>query len=279
MANTALLSILCENTVTRPLAAVGEHGFSCLIETSSGTYLFDTGQGLGLLQNAIALKKDLSQVSTVILSHGHYDHTGGLVDLLRLTGEIEVVAHPGIFVERYWAGLGPRRFIGIPQRRSYLESQGCRFRFEKNFVQIAPGLWVTGEVPRRHPLEKGDANMVMIAEDGNEIPDPLLDDLSLVLETSKGLVLLLGCAHAGLVNIMTHVREKTGQDKIYAVIGGTHLMAANDELFEETLRVFDDFAVEKIAAAHCTGLPRAAQLHTRFGPRFTFAGVGTVMEI
>jgi 7,8-dihydropterin-6-yl-methyl-4-(beta-D-ribofuranosyl)aminobenzene 5'-phosphate synthase len=277
MSDSVHLTVLCENTVARPMTTVGEHGFSCLIEAAGQTYLFDTGQGLGLLQNAQALRKDLSLVSLVVLSHGHYDHTGGLPDLLRLTGEVEVVAHPGIFVERYWAGLGPRRFIGIPQQRAYLESLGCRFRFESTFSQIAPGVWVTGEIPRRHPLETGDVNMVMIGMDGSDKPDSLCDDTSLVIETSKGLILLLGCAHAGLINIMTYVGEKTGQNKIYAVVGGTHLMTASDELFEETMQVFDDFSVEKIAAAHCTGLPRAAQLYARFGPRFTFAGVGTTL--
>ncbi|WP_305045838.1 MBL fold metallo-hydrolase [Geoalkalibacter sp.] len=272
-------TILCENTVGRPVAAVGEHGFACLIETAAGTSLFDTGQGLGLLQNARALRKDLAQVDRVILSHGHYDHAGGLPDLLRLRGETEVVAHPGIFVERWWAGLGPRRFIGIPYQRAYLESLGGRFRFEKSFAPIADGMWVTGDVPRHHSLEKGDPHMIIVDESGRELPDPLCDDLSLVLETAKGPVVVLGCAHAGLINILRHVRERTGWKKIHAVIGGTHLMAASDELFEETVRALDDFGVDKIAAAHCTGLPRAAQLHARFGSRFIFAAVGTVIEV
>lgn len=272
------LTILCENTVGRPIAAIGEHGFACLIERGADTYLFDTGQGLGLLQNARALKKDLARVSTVVLSHGHYDHTGGLPDLLRLTGEIEVVAHPDIFSERYWAGLGPRRFIGIPYQRPYLENLGCRFRFTSSFTPLAPGLWVTGEIPRRHPLEKGDANMVMIEANGRETIDPLSDDLSLVIDAPRGLVVVLGCAHAGLINILHHVRAKTGREKIYAIVGGTHLMAASDALFEETVRALDEFGVEKIAAAHCTGLPRAAQLQARFGARFVFATVGTQLE-
>ncbi len=273
------LSVLCENSVGRPIAAVGEHGFACLVETAHGSTLFDTGQGLGLLQNARALRKDLSQLDRVVLSHGHYDHTGGLPDLLRLTGEIDIVAHPDIFSERYWVGLGPRRYIGIPFQRPYLENLGARFRFETGFSQVAPGLWITGEVPRRHPLEKGDRNMVATGMDGQESQDPLRDDLSLVIETGKGPVLLVGCAHAGLINILHHVRDRGGWTKFYAVIGGTHLIAADDELFAETIKTLEKFSVEKIGTAHCTSLPRAAQLQAHFDGRFLFASVGTVLEI
>ncbi|MDO3379979.1 MBL fold metallo-hydrolase [Geoalkalibacter halelectricus] len=273
------LTILCENTVGRPIAAVGEHGFACLIESGRDMYLFDTGQGLGLVRNARALKKDLTRVSKVILSHGHYDHTGGLPDLLTLTGPIEVIAHPGIFAERYWSGLGPRRYIGIPHRRPYLQSLGCRFRFETDFSALAPGIWITGEVPRRHPLEKGDANMVSVDAQGRETTDALMDDLSLVIDSPRGLILVLGCAHAGLINILHHVREKTGRDRFHAVVGGTHLMAADDAQFEDTVRALEEFGVEKIAAGHCTGLARAAQLHARLKERFVFAAVGTQMEV
>lgn len=276
--NSVCLTVLCENSIGRPLAVVGEHGFSCLIETASGSYLFDTGQGFGLLRNARALRKDLSAVKKVIISHGHYDHTGGLPDLLSVTGEIEVIAHPEIFSDRYWAGQGPTRYIGIPFKRPYLETLGARFRFESKFCEIAPGLWITGEVPRCTAVEKPEQNMVRVRADGSRDQDPLNDDLSLVVETDKGPILLLGCAHAGLINILHHAKKKMGWDRFYAVIGGTHLVGADDDRVAATIEALEEFSVQKIGTAHCTSLPRAAQLHAHFGSRFLFASVGTVLE-
>lgn len=273
------LTILCENTSGPPRGTVGEHGFACFIETEAGNYLLDTGQGVGLTHNAALLGKDLSSVKAVLLSHGHYDHTLGLPDLLRRTGPVDVFAHPNIFAERYADDRHGRHFVGIPWRRAYLESLGARFRFEKDYCQVAPGLYLSGEIPRLNELEKGDLRLVVPAGDGTFLPDPLLDDLSLVINSSKGLVLVLGCAHAGVVNIMEHVCRKTGQDKIYAVIGGTHLGFAGPEEFQEASRAFREFGVEQIGVSHCTGLPRAAQLYSQYTERFFFGTVGTVLEV
>lgn len=273
------LTVLCENSVGRPVAAVGEHGFACLIETAGGSYLFDTGQGLGLMRNARALRKDLAALRGVLLSHGHYDHTGGLPELLRLTSPLEVFAHPEIFAERYWVGADSTRFIGLPFRRPYLEGLGARFRLSRDYCRVAPGLYLSGEVPRRTSFERGDPHMMAaLGDDGALVPDPFRDDQSLVLETDKGLVVVLGCAHAGLINILSHLLERTGRDRFYAVLGGTHLGMSSDQQFAATLQALETFPVERIGVSHCTGLPRAAALQQHFGARFFFASVGTVLE-
>ncbi len=274
-----LLTILCENSCGPPRGTVGEHGFACFIETEAGNYLFDTGQGIGLVHNAALLGKDLSSIKAVFLSHGHYDHTQGLPDLLRRTGPIDVFAHPDIFAERYALDRHGRHFVGIPWRRAYLESLGARFRFKRDYSQVAPGLYLSGEVPRANDLEKGDQRLVVPAGEDLLTADPLLDDMSLVINSSKGLVLVVGCAHAGMVNIMEHVCRKTGQEKIYAVVGGTHLGFVGPEEFQETVRALREFSVEQIGVSHCTGLPRAAQLYRKFTERFFFGTVGTVLEV
>lgn len=273
------LTILCENSVAVPFGVVGEHGFACFIETPDGNYLFDTGQGFGILQNAVALKKDLGSIKGVMISHGHYDHTGGLPLVLGVRGPMDVYGHPDMFSERYWTNNDERRFIGIPFRREFLEARGARFRFSREFVEVGPGVRLTGEIPRRTAFEKGDANMIALTSKGEtQHPDPLADDLSLVVDTPKGLVLVLGCAHAGMVNIIDHIMETLNRDRIYAVIGGTHLGFSRDEQFEETLKTLDRFKIEKIGVSHCTGLIKAAQLHARLGDRFFFGSVGTMLE-
>lgn len=272
------LTILCENSSGPPRGTVGEHGFACFIETEAGNYLFDAGQGQGIGHNARLLGKDLSRINAILLSHGHYDHTEGLPEVLRQTGPVDVFAHPGIFAERYAVDRHGRHFIGVPWRRAYLESLGAQFRFEKDYCQVAPGIYLSGEIPRCDGVDRGDKRLAVPTGDGQFVTDPLLDDLSLVINSSKGLILLLGCAHSGLVNIMEHVHSLTGKEHIYAVVGGTHLENVGPEEFQEVVEALRRFGVEQIGVSHCTGLRRAAQLYSQFTERFFFGTVGTVIE-
>jgi len=273
------LTVLCENCVGRPNGTIGEHGFACFIETPAGNLLFDTGSGASLLRNAEVLGRDLGSVRTVVLSHGHYDHTGGLVDLLGRTGAVDVVAHPGVFAERYWVGEHERRFIGLPLPRARYESLGARFRLESRFAPVVPGIYFSGEIPRVTPFETGDPHLMAPDAAGGLVADPFPDDAALLIETARGPILLLGCAHAGVVNTLQLIRTETGCKRLYAVLGGTHLAPASDEQFTGTVRALRSFGVERIGVSHCTGLPRAAQLHAEFGGRFFFATVGAVLEI
>jgi 7,8-dihydropterin-6-yl-methyl-4-(beta-D-ribofuranosyl)aminobenzene 5'-phosphate synthase len=277
---TIRLTILCENSVVSPFGLLGEHGFACYLETPYGSYLFDTGQGRTLIPNARQLGKDLGSLRALILSHGHYDHTGAIPQVLDGCDGLDIHAHPEIFNTRYWDVAGQRHFLGIPYRREYLETLGARFRLSREPAEIGPGVWLTGEIPRNNALEKGDRSQVAVTPAGETIcPDPVTDDLSLVVSTPVGLVLLLGCAHAGLINIMEYVTEMFSGQRIHAVVGGTHLGFADGEQFEETLRLFERCEIEKVGVSHCTGLPRSAQLAARLGKRFFFASVGTILEI
>jgi 7,8-dihydropterin-6-yl-methyl-4-(beta-D-ribofuranosyl)aminobenzene 5'-phosphate synthase len=273
------LTILCDNAVAVPFGVLGEHGFACLVETDAGSYLFDTGQGLGIVANSLALGRDLRAIRAVLLSHGHYDHTGGLPQVLRLRGAVQVHGHPELFTPRFY-GSGPqRRYIGVPFRRELLESLGAGFVLSREWSAVGPGLFLSGEVPRRTPFETGDAHMTAIGPSGETLrPDPLNDDLSLVVETGRGLVVVLGCAHAGLINILEHVCAMTGREAIHAVIGGTHLSSADEAQFEATVTALERFKVERLGVSHCTGLAGAARLYARLGQRFFFGAVGATLE-
>ncbi|MGA7827976.1 MAG: MBL fold metallo-hydrolase [Geobacteraceae bacterium] len=274
------LTILCENSVAKPFGLLGEHGFACYLETPQGNYLFDTGQGQTLVSNARQLGKDLATIKALIISHGHYDHSGAVPQVLEICNGLDVYGHPEIFAARYWEIDGKRRFLGIPYRRDYLESLGARFRLSRELVEIGPGVYLTGEIPRRTSFEKGDCRQLAVTANGEiHQPDPVTDDLSLVVDSSKGLLVVLGCAHAGLVNIIEYVTEKFAGKSIYAVVGGTHLGFASGEQFEETLKVLDRFQIEKIGVSHCTGLPKSAELCSRLGERFFFGNVGTELEV
>jgi 7,8-dihydropterin-6-yl-methyl-4-(beta-D-ribofuranosyl)aminobenzene 5'-phosphate synthase len=274
-----ILTIVCENSVGRAIPAIGEHGFACLIERGETSVLVDSGQGFGIERNARVLGKDLRRLDAAILSHGHYDHVGGLDQVLAYTGELDVFAHPDIFIPRYHRSAHVLRFIGIPQRRELLETMGANFRWTPELCEIAPGIHVTGQVPRRTSYEQGAPELVIAREDGTFAPDPFNDDMGVIVETEAGLAVVLGCAHSGMINILLQVQEQFPGRKIHAVLGGTHLGPASAEQFESTMQDLEQFGIQHIGVSHCTGQNRAAQIRERFGQRFFFGSVGAILEL
>jgi 7,8-dihydropterin-6-yl-methyl-4-(beta-D-ribofuranosyl)aminobenzene 5'-phosphate synthase len=273
------LTILCDNSVGRPFGVVGEHGFACLIETEAGNVLFDAGQGVGISGNAAALGKGLRSIRAVAISHGHYDHTGGLPAVLQQTGPVAVYGHPDMFAARTWSDGHATRYIGMRHRRDYLESLGARFHLIREPIEISPGIHLTGEVPRLNDFEKPDSQMTLHPVGRTAVcPDPIVDDLSLVVDSEKGLIVVLGCAHAGMINILDHVLNTFQRERIYAVIGGSHLGFSRPPQFDATLRAIDRFGIEKLGVSHCTGLEKAAILHARLGERFFFGCVGAELR-
>lgn len=276
---TLNLDIICENTVGRPISACGEHGFSCLIRMESGTWLFDTGSGETLLGNFDALGLDACQVDAVILSHGHYDHCGGLLPLLQKIGPRPVYSHSQVFRERFWQGQHEERDISLPYSRSELESSGASFRAVDSFTAIAPGLYFSGSIPRLDPLEEGDPHLVHRADEGEGwCPDKFDDDAALAIETQKGLVILLGCAHSGLINTVEYFRHKLSDPRIHAIVGGTHLGPASDEQFAATVEYLHRLEFDRLGVSHCTGQVRSAQLYARFPNKVFFANVGSTLK-
>ncbi len=242
--------------------------------------LFDTGQGQGLLANSIILGKDLGSVDSIVLSHGHYDHTSGLPQALQVRGEVPVFAHPDIFLDRYWSRAGEKRHIGIRFKRSWLESLGCRFEFKTGFTEIYPGIYITGQVPRTTDFEPPDPNMKIPGDaPGEMVQDQLRDDLSMVVDTQAGLVVILGCAHAGLVNILKWCSQNLPERPFHTVIGGTHLGFAGPEQFEKTLSALHQFEIKRLGASHCTGLENGSKLYCALGERFFHASVGVTVTI
>ena len=275
----ARITVLCENSVGPLSGTIGEHGFSALIEQEGADpLLFDTGQGLTLLNNARRMNKDLSKVKQVVISHGHYDHAGGLKPSLEECGPKQVFGHTGIFKPRYRVKDTAECYpIGIPASREELEALGASFDLSKEFKELAPGVCLTGQVPRVTDFEIGDQGLY--CDCGGHEADNTPDDQSLLLETEKGLVLLLGCCHSGLINTLEHVANKTGSRDVYAVIGGTHLGFCAQEQLTSTVAALRGMGIKKLAASHCTGFAASARLLREFPKEFQVAMVGYTLEV
>lgn len=273
--------VLCENSVQGQLGAIAEHGWSVWLETPHGAYLFDTGQGKALLNNAAFFRTPLADATGVLISHHHSDHTGGLRDaLLALAPRgVPVYAHQDLFKDSWAVRQEQRHHIGVPFSASMLETAGARFELEREWREIAPGMFMTGEVPRRHAFEIGDLNLFHYDADGQFVVDPIRDDQTVVFDTDDGLFVVLGCSHAGLINILDYIVEQTGQTRFHTIVGGTHLGPVSQEQVEQTVEALQRYDIGRIGVSHCTGPVVAARLAHEFGERFFFCSVGTVIEV
>ncbi|MDP2970370.1 MAG: MBL fold metallo-hydrolase, partial [Deltaproteobacteria bacterium] len=163
-------------------------------------------------------------------------------------------------------------------KRGYLEALGANFISNHTFLEVERGIYLTGEVPRKTSFEKPD-HRLFSEVDGKTSQDIFLDDQSLILDTEKGLILILGCAHSGMINIIHHVIHKTGKKRFHAILGGTHLDFLTPEQLEESIKALKQMEIEKIGVSHCTGMRAAFRLHQEFKDRFFYGSVGCVLKL
>lgn len=279
------LEITVLSTMLSDARGLGEWGFSALVETEQFSLLYDTGyHPARVLENAKDLGVNLSGVKHVVLSHNHGDHTGGLLTLRRaLRGENEtalsqVHVGAGLFEPREFpatlqsAGF---HFRDMREVRAEYEALGGAVSVHREAVELAPGVWLTGPVPRVHP-EKNWSPGVRVQRDGTWHPDEVLEDAALVIDTEHGLVVVTGCGHAGVVNILDYARTLVPGAKIYAVLGGLHLFAAEDSTLDWTAENMRRNGVRKLVGAHCTGLHALYRLRDQLGLDRSSAVVGAV---
>jgi 7,8-dihydropterin-6-yl-methyl-4-(beta-D-ribofuranosyl)aminobenzene 5'-phosphate synthase len=273
------ITTLSENTAAFA-GVLAEHGLSVLVETDEANVLLDTGLSISVANNVEALGVNLKNVDKIVISHGHHDHTGGLRDVLRkMRKKVEVIGHPDIMASKYAKREGfPAGYIGIPFDRRELESLGAVFVLTSGPVRISENITTSGEIPMKTEYEDIDQFLKEMKE-GELVPDQLLDDRALFIKTDKGLVVILGCAHRGIINTLHHAQELTGEQRIEMVIGGCHLMNSSEERVWLTIAALKELGVKKIGVSHCTSLPAAAMMAHEFGEDFFFNNAGTRIEL
>lgn len=233
---------------------LGEWGFSALVEVDGERILFDTGsREHTVIQNAEELKIDLNNIENVYLSHNHKDHTGGLISLKKRYPSSFSKAHVGrgIFYSR------PRKQVGdhyLLENKDQLNKLGVAFIAHEKPTKIAPKVWTTGFVPRVHNEKNWSKLGIIIDDKGNKKEDTIPEDQSLFFDTKKGIVLVSGCGHAGLVNTLEHISKTFPERPIYKIIGGFHLFRLDKEKLEWTATKMKERGVEYFVGAHCTGI-------------------------
>jgi 7,8-dihydropterin-6-yl-methyl-4-(beta-D-ribofuranosyl)aminobenzene 5'-phosphate synthase len=273
------MKLICvvDNSVAPSARLWGEHGLAFLIEGEGGRILWDTGaSGTVLLHNLAQLDIAPHSISMLALSHGHYDHTGGVSALLDQRPALPIYAHPSVTHERFSSKGGVLNSIGMPLGADALAAR-AELRFSRDPQELAAGVWTTGQIRARpEPEGRGEGHVVRQGETLQ--PDPYEDDMALVLRGAEGLTLLCGCCHAGLLNTLYHVQATFGEFPS-TIIGGTHLMAADAAGLTHIIEALKRLGVRRIYPNHCTGQQAFVRLAMALGDTVVACPAGTMLSV
>ncbi len=280
----ATVTVLVDNTVmelipgsefvarlSRPQRSfLSEHGFSALIESGDKKILVDTGAtGVAVAHNLKLLGLEPEDIDVVVLSHGHNDHSGGLS---LFPGKI--VAHPDAFLKRYLVTPSGTSFdLTCPG----YEKLKDRVEFEKGPVMLVPGIWTTGQVERTHKWEELDLFRIQ-RESGME-QDSIMDDQGVVISSPKGLAIIAGCSHAGIINTIEQAVRISGINEVFCVLGGFHLIGpAGESKIERTISELKRLNVRKVVPIHCTGFEAIKRMSVEMPGQFEYGTAGCKIE-
>lgn len=263
---TLKITTLIENKPGEHKALKHEHGLSMYIEKDGSKILFDTGQSSAFMYNAEQMNIDLARLDSVVLSHGHYDHSGGFTALTKKTTSFKLFTGPGFFNEKYGINGNTPEFLGNNFEESFLTDNGITHQYvDQQVFEIHPGVYILTGFIRTHADEIVNPRFKLFKDD-TFIPDQFEDEIMIAIDTPKGLAVLLGCSHPGMKN-MLDTAEHLLKKSIYAVIGGTHLVEANEDSLDLSMAYLKKDTIQMIGVSHCTGqaaLDRLAGTNSRY---------------
>ena len=285
--NKLRILVIAEDSVGYESPYLGQHGISFLITAERDgvvkNILVDVAQNPdALIENIDKMQIDLSCIDAVVLTHCHYDHTQGLGKVLKEIGkkDLPIIAHPDIFRLNFITDPYLRH-VGVMDgdKKADIEASGGTLYLTKDPLEIIPGLFTTGEVERVTDFEEVGINLFTI-ENGELKRDLMLDDISIVANIKgKGLVIVTGCSHAGIVNITKQAVTLSGIEKIHGIIGGFHLIEASESRIKKTAQALKEFNPDWIYAGHCTGFRAQVELYNTFKDRFSPLHTGMIVEV
>lgn len=268
-----IVTTLIEDTIGTDPKLINEHGISFYIEKENHKLLFDTGQTGAFLKNAGHLGKDLSRLEYVFLSHGHYDHSGGLRALTGVSDRFELITGDGFFTEKYGFRDNSYKFLGNNFKEDFIAEKGITSRvIRRDVEEILPGIYTITNFPRIYKDEIINPRFKLM-RNGAFTVDTFSDEILLAIDTLKGLVIILGCSHPGIKNMLDAVRRLLGKP-VYAVLGGTHLIEASEESLELSLEYLTKSEIKVIGVSHCTG-QKAMSVLSNSGGRYFHNSTGS----
>lgn len=245
------IKTLLENTGSRNRALAFEHGLSFFVTVDDKSYLFDCSGGDKFIKNARKMNIDLSKIDTVICSHSHYDHSCGFLDLVDSFKIKKLITGKNYFDPKYSFDGMKYTYLGCGFNKDFLEDNGIEHIICDDMLELQENVYLVGNFKRNYDFEKSPARFV-VERDGKIQIDDFRDEISLVIKTDEGLVVVTGCSHPGILNILSTIKEKFGMD-ICAVYGGTHLVEASDERLAKTLVELKKLGVKLLGFSHCSG--------------------------
>lgn len=266
------IGIIAENTVEKK-DLLGEFGLALWVEYNGRRFLFDTGQGLVLSHNLKKMRLHPNTLQGIILSHGHFDHCGGLMAIIEEYPHLQVYAHPGIFHEKVMRKRDRYIHTGVSFTEDDLTS--VSLTLHTGPYELTKDMILTGSIPRREKVEERD---FFIKDASGYRRDLVEDDQALIIKTAKGLVVVLGCTHAGLINTLDYVLELMGEDAIYGVIGGMHLHNKKEEELEKILESLSTYSIERLVPLHCSGSLASSMMRKEYPHSFKEASCGVVFK-
>jgi len=264
------ITVLVENSVNvKNPSLIAKHGLSLLVETKlagvDSRFLMDAGPGPDIaLRNAGMIDIDIKKIDSMMLSHGHYDHTGALLQILKhMDHSIPVIAHPNVFNPKF-AYKPALTSIGIEFDQPTIKAAGGELLVSRDSISLLGGVISSGEILRKTYFEKTKGFWTV--EYDNFIEDTIIDDQALFINVrKKGLVILTGCAHSGIINTVRHAKSITGLKEVYAIVGGFHLDRADDTRIQKSVEELKEIDLKRIYPCHCTGKKAISQLAKSFG--------------